>query len=189
MFDNQDTPSIEELFQVVSIDRHRKVKMHTEFRDASGDEVPIRETIEKITEFVSDKLESEEGNTCKQQVMPAMAQAVVSGLAKSMGINLATYMLGQSHIRYGLLHMMIVAFHLAVWLKKKDIKIHTIEEALTDEDLEMYDRISNASDVITTLAAMGGDPKELLQKMIQSGQLKESDLKNFKFKSDNSENN
>lgn len=184
MYEEAPTASVDELFRIITIDRKRKVKMTVQLRDAAGDEVPIRETIEKLTEYVGDKMKEDGHNTCKQQIMPMMAQAVVGGLVKLMNEGPATYMLSQEHIRFSLVHMMIVSFYMFKWIQKKQIKIHTTEEDITDEDIAMYDRVSTASDVSVMAAAHGGDPKEVLRQMIDSGQLKKEDLDGIGFELD-----
>lgn len=167
----------DELFRIIMIDRKRKVKMAIQLRDKDGDEIPIRETIEKLTEYIGDKLKAEGGNICKQQIMPLMSQAVVGGMIKLMGQGPATFMLSNEHTRYGLINMMTVAFYLVKWIQGKNLKIHTIEESITQEDVDMYDRISTASDISVQSAAMGNDPKMVIREMVKRGQLKKSDLK------------
>lgn len=179
MYKENPTATADELFRIITIDRKRQVKMSVELRDSDGDVVPIRETIEKLTEYVGDKMKAEGENTCKQQIMPMMAQAVVGGLVKLMKEGPATYMLSQEHIRFSLVHMMIVSFYMFKWIQKKDIKIHTTEEHITQEDIEMYDRISTASDVTTMAAAHGIDPQQVVREMVKEGKLKASDLENI----------
>jgi len=166
----------DELFRIVMIDRKRKVRMSIQLRDEDGDEIPVRETIEKLTEFIGDKLKEEEGNVCKQQIMPLMSQAVVGGMIKLMGQGFATYMLSQQHIRVGLIHMMTVSFYLVKWLQAKNIKIHTTEEPVTQSDIDMYDRISKANDMTMQAAAHGVDPKEIVREMLRQGSLHQDDL-------------
>jgi hypothetical protein len=173
----QEQPTSDEIFRVIMIDKKRKVKINIQLRDESGDEIPIRETIEKLTEWVSDKVQSDSGNACQQQIVPLMGQAVAGGMIKLMGLSTATIMLSQEHTRYGLIYMMSVGFYLLKWLQKKNIKIHTFEEPVTDDDLAMYERVTRANDLSVQAAALGSDPKEIIKKLIESGQLKTSDLK------------
>lgn len=169
-------PSIDEIFKIVTIDPERKVKQHIQLRDEQGDEVPIRETIEKLTEYVSDKLKEEKGNTCKQQIMPLMAQSMAGGLCKLMGPYLTGLTLAQSHLRHSLMHMMTVSFYLLKWIQGKKIKIHTIEEQLTDEDYDTLQRVSEASGKAIIAQMAGLDGKEIIKEMLRAGKIKHSDL-------------
>jgi hypothetical protein len=166
----------DELFRIVMIDRKRKVRLTIQLRDADGDEVPVRETIEKLTEYVGDKLQGDEDNVCRQQIYPLMGQAVVAGMTKLMGMNAAAYMLSQEHTRYGLINMMVISFYLLKWIQQKNIKIHTLEEPVTDEEIEMYDRVSHANDMTVQFGSMGGNPKKLVRELLRRGHLKPSDL-------------
>jgi hypothetical protein len=178
MIDNEHkTASVDELFQITMIDRVRKCKVEICLKDKDGDEVPVRETIEKLTEYVLDKVKDTEGNQCKQQIMPLMGQAMVGGLSKILGLQMTALMLSQDHTRYSLMHMMTVGFYLLQWLKKKEIKIHTTETPLSDDDLAMYDRINSANSAATAAGFMGQDPREVIKSWLKAGKLSQSDLK------------
>lgn len=172
-----EAPSVDDIFKVIMIDRKRKVKMHIQLQDKHGDEVPIRETVEKLTEWVLDKVKDDEPNTCQQQIVPLMGQAVASGLIKLLGPSIGTVMMSQEETRYSLVHMMTMSFYLLKWLQKKEIHIHTYEEPVTQDDLDKYDRVSRASDLTVQMASMGGDPKKVIELLLEQGKLKTSDLK------------
>jgi hypothetical protein len=172
----QEQPTTDQLFKITMIDRARKIKMNIQLCDKGGDEIPIRETIEKLTEWVADKIQTEEANVCKQQIFPLMGQAIVGGMVKLMGPDHAAFMLSQEPTRYSLIHMMTVGFYLFKWLQRHEIQIHTYEESITAEEIEMYDRISHASDLSVQTAALGGNPKDMVRELLRTGKLKQSDL-------------
>lgn len=168
--------TIDELYKVTMIDRIRKVKITIQLKDEEGDEIPVRETIEQLTSYISDKVAEDKPNVTKQQVMPLMAQAMVGGMIKLLGPSHAMLMLSNQVTRYGLINMMTVSFYLLKWLQKNKIKIHTIEDSITEEEIDMYDRINTAGDLSIQAAAMGADPKKVIREMIKLGKLKKSDL-------------
>lgn len=180
----KDTPSTDQLFHVAMIDRKRKVRVTIRLRDQDGDEIPIRETIEKLTEWIVDQAKAEERNVCNQQILPLMSQAMVGGMIKLLGSYPSAVMISNEVIRHGLLYMMTVGFYLVKWLQQKEIKIHTIEEPITDSEIEMYDRISHASDISVQASTLGIDPKNILREMIKAGKLKHSDLEQFGYSLD-----
>lgn len=176
-------PSEDQLFRIITIDRQRRVKMNIQLRDKDGDEVPVRETVEKLTEWVSDQLGSDnEVNTCRQQIMPLMAHAVVGGMFKFLDRDMAASMLSTEVVRYSLVHMMSVGFYLLKWLQKKDIKIFTSEEPITQDELEMYDRLNNANSIMNMAQNMGVAPEDALIKLVQDGKLHAADLEQFGIK-------
>lgn len=184
MDNTEDTLSTDQLFSVVMIDRARKVKVTIQLRDQDGDEIPVRETIEKLTEWIVDQAKSEDRNVCNQQILPLMGQAMVGGMIKLLGPHSAAVMISGEATRYGLLYMMTVGFYLVKWLQKKKIKIRTFEKPITDEEIEMYDRISKASDISVQASTLGMDPKNIFREMIKAGKLRHSDLEQFGYSLD-----
>ena len=170
------TETIDTLFKVVMIDIQRKKKISIQLRDSDGDEVPISETVEKLTEYVDDKVKDTESNPCKQQIMPLMAQTMVRGMSKLMGPSLTNVMLSNSDVRYSLMHMMTVGFYLLKFIQNKKIKIHTVEEDINQEDIDTYMRVDKASNMITMAANMGHDPREVVKEMLRKGLLKRQDI-------------
>ena len=168
--------SAEDLYSLVMIDKIRKVKTLITLRDSEGDEIPIRETTEKLVEFISDKVKDEEANSCKQQVMPLMSQAMVTGMIKLLGMQNTQLLLCDSTTRNGLMYMMTMSFYLLKWIQQKNIKIFSEEFSLSDDELASIERISFANDMTVKYAVSGGDPRDAIRKMIQKGLLKKEDL-------------
>jgi hypothetical protein len=169
-------PTADQLLTLTTIDRKRKVKTIIQLRDSEGDEIPVKETVEKLTEYITDKLKDSEENACKSQILPLMGQAITAGLTKYAGVEWAAYLLTDEVTRGSMATMMCMSFYLLKWIQQKGIKIHTIEEDITDEEIEMYDRCSKASSITTKYAMAGGDPKKALREMLKRGLIKEQDL-------------
>lgn len=168
--------SIDELFRLVMLDVKRKVKLNIELVDEENDIIELRETIEKLTEYVGDKLQDEGENSCKQQIFPLMANAMVGGMTKLFGAETASYYLANEAFRYSLTHMMTVSFYLLKWIQKKNIKINTFEESISDTDIDMYKRLSKTGDTLYKGTAMGLDPNDILQKLYEDGKITIEDV-------------
>lgn len=171
--------TVDELFRVVMIDRKAKKKLNVALKDEIGDFIPIRETIEQLTEYISDKIKQEEPSIYKQQIMPLMAQSMVGGMVKLMGEEQTAFLLSHEIIRISLIHMMTVGFSLLKWVQKKNIKIYTTEEDISDQDLAMYERVSQATDLAVQGSAAGVPPKDIIKELIKSGKLQVEDLKSM----------
>jgi len=180
-------PSTDEFYRVVMIDRHRKVKMSIQLRTETGDEVPIKDAIQKLSEYVMDKVKQEDENSCKQQILPLMAQSMVGGLQRILGPTFTGMILAQDHTRYGIIHMMAVSFYLLKWIQKKNLKIFTIEEPLTQDDIDTYERVSRASSGAIMGQLAGYDGKEILKEMLKTGQIKQEDLAKMGMEKDTPE--
>ena len=177
MSDSQKMPSIDEVFRLVTLDPHRKVKVTIELRDKDGDEVPIAETVQKISQYVADKMADPEANTCRQQIFPLSAQAMVLSLARLLGPELTSLLISQDQIRYSFVHVMMVGFYILQFLRSKDIKVHTIEEAVSDEDIATFHRVNKASGVLTLARHMGVDSREVVRELLRTGNITQEDLK------------
>jgi hypothetical protein len=168
--------SEEELCRLVMIDRQRKVRTTIVLKDADGDEIPIGETVKKLTQYMIDKTKDEEDNACRLQVIPLMSQALAGGLIKLMGTGEAVYLLSDHSIRMSLIYMMGMSFYLLKWIQQHNIRISTVEQSLTDEDIEMYDRVSRANEATVKYSALGGDPKQMIRELLKRGAIRKEDL-------------
>lgn len=171
-----DLISTEDIYKVCTIDRGRKVKLAIELKTPEADKVSVSEMIEQLSSYVSDKIKDTNGNPTSQQVMPLIGQAMTYALVKALGEYKAAALLSQELIRYTLVHFGMVCFLLYKLIQKKNIKVYTNEQVLSDEDLAAYDRISGVADVSTQLALMGADPKEFIQQLVKEGHISRSDL-------------
>lgn len=169
-----------DLFKVVLINKIKKVITRISLKTPEGEEVPVRDTIEKLTEYISDKLyKTEEDNVCRDQIYPLMSQAMIGGLVKLLGPHGTALQISDEETRYAMMHMMTVGFYLMKWLQQKDVKIHTWEEEISDEDIAAYERISKTSDLAVKYGQAGGDPKDLMKKLIEMGKIKKEDLEHL----------
>jgi len=73
--------------------------------------------------------------------------------------------------------MMASSFYLLKFIQNNKIKIHTIEEELTDDDIDTYERLSKASSTMSLANTMGLDHKEVIKSLLKHGKIKEEDLK------------
>jgi hypothetical protein len=113
--------------------------------------------------------------------MPLMAQSMVGGMVKLLGEEQTAFLLSHEVIRISLIHMMTVGFSLLKWIQKKDIKIYTTEEHISDEDIAMYERVSQANDLAMQGSAVGLHPDEVIKELVKRGKLETSDLKTMGY--------
>jgi hypothetical protein len=130
----------------------------------------------QLKSYVTDKIRDTKGNPTSQQVMPLIGQAMTYAMVKSLGEYKAAALLSQELIRYSMVHFGMVCFLLYKLIQKKNIKVYTNEQTLTDGDIEAYERISSVADISTQIALAGGDPKELIRELIKEGHISKSDL-------------
>ncbi len=167
---------IHDLFAVVLIDTKSKEQISITLRDADGDEVSIREVIDNVTEYIMDKCKDEKVNTITGEIMPLMSQAMVAGLSRLFGPEMAAITLSDEYMRYGFINMMTVGFATLKFIQKKNLKIITSRKPLTDDEISSYSRRSQASDAMTRAAILGITPRELMTEMLKAGSLQAEDL-------------
>jgi hypothetical protein len=183
MFD--DPQDMERMLQVALIDKRSQRMIRSKLVDENGDEIEINEVARKLTEYVTDQCDlGGDDNATLNQVIPLMGQAMTAGCYQLMGNKWATLLLSQEHVRMSIVYMMTVSFYLLKWLQKQKVRIHTEYEELSPEDIEHYEKIVKTGDAIQTVAALGGDPEEMLKHLLKEGQISQEDYDNIMRKRD-----
>jgi hypothetical protein len=178
---DQDGDSLEpeDLFGMVTINRVRKKRVHVELEDDSGDTVLLKDVISELLAYIKDKMEDEDGNQFTEQILPLMAQSVVSGLGRMIGIRGTAFYLSQPVARTAIINMMAVALYLLKFVQQKGLVINTFEEDVTDEEIEELDRRTKANSAATLAALAGEDPRAVLRSLREQGHLTDDDLKDI----------
>lgn len=171
-----DDPDTDSIFRLCMVDRKRKVRIEVKLLDPDGDEVPIKEALREITQYTMDKLKGDEPNDVAGKILPMMAESTATALPRLVGPGLASALIAQESVRYPLIHMMTVGFLLLKFIQKNSLKITTIEETLTDEEIEGYERLNRASNAAVLSSMLGGDPKSTLREMFRKGMVTKGDL-------------
>jgi hypothetical protein len=164
----------EDIFTIATLDRERRVKLTVELRDKDEDCIPLKDVIEQLLNYIKDKTKS--GSSFNDQIMPLMAQAMVGALGRLMGIQGTAVILAIPDLRQAFAYTMGLSFLLLKFIQKKELRIHLIEQQLTEEEFEALLRRTRANNV-TTLAAMAGEnPREVVQEMLRQGKLTQEDV-------------
>lgn len=174
-----DDLSPEDVFSMVMINRVKKTKITVQLEDKDGDTVALADIVEGLIGYVKDKIKDTDGNDFTEQIMPLMAQSVVSGLGRMLGIRATGFYLANEGTRHAIIYMMAVGFLLLKYVQQHELLIHTFEEEVSEEEIEELDRRSKASSIVTMGSAMGMDPKEILQGLMDKGKINESDLRSL----------
>lgn len=166
----------EEVFSMVMLNKIKGTKVTIQLEDKDGDVVELSDVVEGLIGYVKDKLKDEEDSDFTAQIMPMMAQSLVSGLGRMIGIRGTAFYLAQDGTRHAMIYMMAVGFLLLKYVQEHELLIHTYEEPVSEEEIEEIERKSKASSVATMGTMMGMDPREILEQMVERGQLHEEDL-------------
>ena len=179
MYEDPDTLTPEEVFKMCFINKHKNTTVRVDLQDKDGDTVDLPDTIAELVAYIDKQLKDEDGNQFTDQIMPLMAQAMVSGLGRTLGIRTTAFYLAQPLTQRAFIEMMCVAFLLLKFVQKKGLLLHTYEEEVTDEEIETFERKSRANDAAVMGSFMGVDPKETLKNMLDQGQITTDDLKDL----------
>jgi len=176
IFDEEESLTPEDIFKMVMINKVRGTSLHVELFDEDGDEVELSEIIEKLLTYIEDKISSDEPNQFVDQIMPLMAQSVISGLGRMLGLDHTAFYLTNETSRIALINMMSIAFLLLKFLQKNKITIRTVEEEISEEEIEELKRKADAGSAATMGAFLGLDPREVLENLVEKGDITQEDL-------------
>ena len=176
LFEDEEAMSPEEVFKMVMINKVKGTTVHVELYDEDEDKVELSEVIEQLLSYIEEKLEDKEANQFVDQIMPLMAQSVVSGLGRMLGIRHTAFFLANETSRVALVNMMSMAFLLLKFVQQKKLVIQTFEEEISEEDIEDIQRKAKAGSAATMGALLGMDPKEILENLVEQGEISQEDL-------------
>lgn len=168
----------EDIVKLVTIDKARGKRITIQLVDSEGEEISLRDTTDSLMSFLENKFQDEtpEGNQVLNQVLPLCTQTLVSGLPRAVGEQRAAQMLGLEKSRTTLVLMMMLSFSLLKFIQQKGLKIMTVEEEITTDEMDKIQRMSEASEAATLAAMMGISPKEILQELVKEGSLSGDEL-------------
>jgi hypothetical protein len=176
LFEDEESMTPEEVFKMVMINKVKGTTVRVELQDKEGDVVELSEVIEELLSYVEAKLEDDKPNQFVDQIMPLMAQSVVSGLGRMLGIRHTALFLTNELSRVALVNMMSIAFLLLKFVQQKELTIQTYEEEISEEEIEEIQRKAKAGSAATMGALLGLDPKEILDNLVKQGEISQSDL-------------
>jgi hypothetical protein len=166
----------EEMFKMVMINKVKGTAVRVELFDSEGDKVEISDIIEKLLTYIEDKLSNEESNQFVDQIMPLMAQSVVSGLGRMVGLQHTAFYLANETSRRAIINMMAIAFLLLKFVQQNKLTIQTFEEEISEEEIEEIERKAQAGSTATMGAFLGLDPREILENLVEKGEITQEDL-------------
>jgi hypothetical protein len=175
----EDSLTPEEVFSLVMINKKRNIKTSVELRDAQNNVVALPEVIESLIDYINGKIKSEEQNQFVDQIFPMMGQALVSGLGRLLGNGMTGFYLANDTSRHSFIFMMCISFLLLKYVQDKKLTIVTIEEPTTADEIESVTRKSKANSMAIMGSAMGMSYKEIMQELVNRGELTEADLQDM----------
>jgi hypothetical protein len=176
LLEDQEEMSPEEVFKMVMINKVKGTTVRVELLDKEGEQVELSEVIQKLLGYVENKLEDDDPNQFVDQIMPLMAQSVVSGLGRMLGIRQTAFFLTNEISRVALVNMMSIAFLLLKFVQQNELTIQTHEEEISEDEIQEIERKAKAGSAATMGALLGMDPKEILENLVEQGEISQSDL-------------
>lgn len=175
---SQLSEDFEKIFKMSTIDRIRKVRINIKLVDKDGDEVALKEICKELMQYLKDKTavkSSSVDNAILNKVMPLVSQAAVSGLPRVVGADHALIYLSIEEFRLAIITMMLLSFSLMQFVKSHELKIVTMEESMTDEELEQALKLNKATSVATLGSLMGMSPQEIIKELTEKTGLSHED--------------
>ncbi len=176
LFEDEESMTPEDVFKMVMINKVKGTTVHVELYDQDEDKVELSEVIEELLNYIEKKLSDDKANQFVDQIMPLMAQSVVSGLGRMLGIRHTAFFLANETSRVALVNMMSIAFLLLKFVQQKNLTIQTFEKEISEEEIEDIERKAKAGSAATMGALLGMDPKEILENLVEQGEISQDDL-------------
>ncbi len=170
---------LDKFFELMFINKITKKRISIQLENTAGEVVPIKEVLEQVNEYVTNQLNSKETNSTIQQIFPLVAQQASYSVPRLAGADNAMFVFTSGLLKSTVLHQMIVSFYLLKFIQKNNLKIVTLEEDMTDEDIEKFEMASKLASVASMASLAGQDPKEVIKEMLKQGIIKKEDLKNL----------
>jgi hypothetical protein len=166
----------EEVFKMVMINKVKGTTVSVKLFDKEDDEIELSEIIEQLLTFIEKQLSEDGSNQLTDQIIPLMAQALVSGLGRMLGINQTAFYLSNEVTKMSMINMMSISFLLLKFVQQNDITIQTFEEDISEEEMDELQRKAKAQSQATMGAFLGMNPKEILQDLFDRGEITQEDL-------------
>lgn len=176
--DDPDHLTPEDVLSLVLINKKTNKKLSIQLEDNDGDQVELPDILGELVGYIKDKLEDDD-NQLVNEIMPLMGQMLVSGMGRMLGLQATAAFVTNPNTRIALIYMMMISFTMYKLIQVKGLKINTVEEEVTDEEIETIERKSKASSVANMSAMLGLDPREALEQMVERGDITKQDLKDF----------
>lgn len=173
---DEDRITPEDIFKMVHINKARGKAISVELKDETGDAVEVADIVEQLLDYMKEKLEDEEESDFTGQIVPLMAQAMASGLSRMVGISHTAMYLTNDQLRTSIVHMMSMSMLLLKIIQDKNLKIYSMEEDITVEEIEDLQRKARAGGAAVIGSMMGSNPEDILKQLLNDGKISKQDL-------------
>ncbi len=163
----------EELVQMILLNKERKVRIKVELRDETDQPVSLKKVIKDLMEYINDKFKNPDtkNNSFVTQIYPLLANVLSTSLAGSLDPNLAAAVLTSNVVKDSFMMTMSLSFLLLQYIKQNNLTIHTIEEQLTEEQLEEWDTRVLISAIAGKASMLGVDFKQAVAVVYKHGNI------------------
>lgn len=131
------------------------------------DSIDVTEIAGKVSDYVADKLQSDDINVVRDQIYPFVSQIMSKSMVKIVGLDTAHFMLVSDLIRSSMIYNMTVAFLVYKFLQNNNYKITTSEEPISDQEIADYKRMSKENELAALAAIMGVSVEEFQEAVAQ----------------------
>lgn len=165
------------LAKLYNIDKVRSKTIQIKLEDALGDEIKISDILEQLYTYISDQFSSSEINICTQQIHPLITEILVKSIKSSFkDETLAITTLAQPELRTAMIQQMLTTFYFLKFIQKNKIKIVSLEEDISKQDLEKIVLQDKLSSYIVTARLSGLSMQEIINAIMVSGIISKDDL-------------
>ncbi len=165
------------IFSIANIDLVRKKKIAIKLEDETGTEVNVSEVITQVNSYITDQLTSKDRNVCLDQIFPLLSQLLnrsINSITKD--IYLSGILMSQAIYRNTFISEMMLTFYFLKFIQKHNIKIVTMEEDISQEEIDKLIKADQVNAFSIAAINMGMPLKEVVESLLASGHVSRQDL-------------
>lgn len=167
----------EDIFQVSTINKNRKVAITASLKDENGNVIEIKEVIEKLLQYMEDNLSTDaKNNGLLDQILPVMAAVVGNAIPKLAGPELSASLFSHPGLRHTITCLPILGFLLLKFIQQHKLKIYTVETNLSNEELQRVQDMDTIASASIRAILAGINPQVIIEELRRQGILTDEAL-------------
>ena len=153
------------------INKKENVRISVELRNPEGEVTDLSKITKQLAGMVKIQL-NEEGNfdgPVYNQILPLVGESMMIALPELMGEVAAGIYIADQNTRYAIMYMGAIGFLLLKYIQQHKLKIFSIQEEITDEEINQLDQKQELTSMMIGAVSYGIAPKDLIKAIKKSG--------------------
>lgn len=160
-----------------NLDKARMKTIQIKLEDVSGDEIKVEDILEQLNSYLIDQFVSTDVNVCMQQIHPLITDILTKSIITSFkNKQLAIATIAQPDFRAAFIQQMLITFYFLKFIQKNKIKIISVEEDISKEEMDKILKQDNISSYIVTAQVSGLSLNQIIKNILDTGAMSVDEL-------------